>query len=124
MKNSVNQGIIDVEAIEKLKVLQRPGRPDLLTALIELYLETSSESLQEIRTAIQNNNLALLVSAAHSLKSSSANLGASELSRLCLQLENMTELNLNTEESKNTFDTLEKEIFQVWEELKRFKIAA
>ena len=124
MKSSEAVSIIDLEAIQKIKILQRPGRPNLLATLIDLYLETAQESMQEIRNAIQNKDLSLLSNAAHSLKSSSANLGAVYFSGLCLQLENLTPAKLISEDVEQTLTHLEVEFMKVCSELKGLKIAA
>ena len=80
---------INEKALDALRALQRPGRPDILQKVVGLYLDNSPTLLQTLENAIDENMAAEVQVAAHSLKSSSANLGATELAALCKTLENM-----------------------------------
>ena len=74
-------------ALEKISALQRPGAPSVLNRVIELYLETAPPLLTQIRNAIESWNAGQLEASAHSLRSSSANLGANTLVEICRELE-------------------------------------
>ncbi len=89
MSESVNQDIIDLKIIDELRSLQSEGQPDLLMALIKLFNETTIESANQIKTAVSSRDLQSLSDAAHSLKSSAANLGALKLAKICLDLEKL-----------------------------------
>ncbi|MCP4995010.1 MAG: response regulator, partial [Gammaproteobacteria bacterium] len=80
---------INEKALDALRALQRPGRPDILQKVVGLYLDNSPTLLQNLQNAISENIAAEVQIAAHSLKSSSANLGATELAALCKTLESM-----------------------------------
>jgi HPt (histidine-containing phosphotransfer) domain-containing protein len=60
-----------------------------LTELIEIYLEESPTLLQALNTAIVQSDATAIKQAAHTLKSSSASLGAIRFSQLCQELEMM-----------------------------------
>ena len=60
---------------------------ELTTELIQTYLDSGTVLTAELRTALAQQNSSQLVKAAHSLKSSSASLDATELAELCRQLE-------------------------------------
>ncbi len=60
---------------------------DLVALLITCYLEETPKLLQIMQDAIVQSNLEQLNRSAHSLKASSATLGASYLSQLCRELE-------------------------------------
>jgi len=60
---------------------------DALSMLLELYLEDAPQLVKEIVQASALPDLDALRFAAHSLKSSSATLGAQRLAHLCRQLE-------------------------------------
>jgi len=60
---------------------------DIYRELIETYLDCSDKLVNSLQMAIENNDASLLEQAAHSLKSSSASLGAARLAELCKQLE-------------------------------------
>ena len=55
--------------------------------IIGLYLESSPGLLRQIRDAVAGEDGDALRQAAHSLKSSSANLGAKRLAAVCKELE-------------------------------------
>jgi CheY-like chemotaxis protein/HPt (histidine-containing phosphotransfer) domain-containing protein len=78
---------LDESALGQIRALQRPGAPDLLSKIIGLYLESSVDLLQQVREATARGDSEALWRAAHSLKSSSANLGATQLAAVCSELE-------------------------------------
>ncbi len=78
---------IDPEALETIRALERQGKPHLLSRVINLYLEDSLRLLEALRQASTQGDGAGLKSRAHSLKSSSANVGALRLAELCEELE-------------------------------------
>ena len=61
--------------------------PCILTKVINIYLKGAPEQLESIRQAVTQDDGSALERAAHSLKSSSANLGALQLSEICRELE-------------------------------------
>lgn len=122
MENLV-QTTIDFSAIQKIKKLQKPGRPDLISNLIDLFFRSADEGLPQMRLAIQNQNWTALSWIAHSLKSSSANLGAGRFSQLCYKLETSQQFKLSTAEISDIFKLLEKEHQLVITELKGYRIA-
>jgi signal transduction histidine kinase/DNA-binding response OmpR family regulator/HPt (histidine-containing phosphotransfer) domain-containing protein len=80
---------IDPKKLDNIRVLQRDGKPDILNRVIETYLNHSPGLLENLRDALGTSDADLIQSAAHSLKSSSANLGAMKLATLCKELEFM-----------------------------------
>jgi CheY-like chemotaxis protein/HPt (histidine-containing phosphotransfer) domain-containing protein len=78
---------LDAGLLNNIRALQRPDAPSLLGKIIGLYLDNSLSSLQTLREAAAQGNAVVLMEAAHSLKSSSANLGATQLAALCKELE-------------------------------------
>ncbi|HRD74449.1 MAG TPA: response regulator [Hyphomicrobiaceae bacterium] len=71
------------------KVLEglRTHRPELLRRLIRTYLDYAPKAISDLKTANDAKDMLSLKMVAHSLKSSSANLGAQRLSALCKDLE-------------------------------------
>ncbi|MEE9395983.1 MAG: response regulator [Methylococcales bacterium] len=92
-----SSSILEQEALDKIRMLQRPNMPSILAKIIHLYLETSPDLMKAVLDATERNDSASLHEAAHSLKSSSANLGAIGLANLCKELEEKGK--------QNTFDT-------------------
>ena len=84
---SPDQPILDQAALGAIRSLGHAGGISALAKVIGLYLEHSPVLVGEIETAIANRNAAALCQAAHSLKSSSASLGAQRFAMQCKDLE-------------------------------------
>jgi CheY-like chemotaxis protein len=82
--------ILDPAALENLLGLVE-GSTDFLAQLIDTFLEDAPLMLKEMRRATQTGEAAILHREAHSLKSNSADFGATTLSVLCRELEMMGE---------------------------------
>jgi len=78
---------LDDRALAQIRGLQRPGQPSLLGKIVGLYLDGAPALLQGMREAVASGDGEALRQAAHGLKSSSANLGATQLAALCKELE-------------------------------------
>jgi HPt (histidine-containing phosphotransfer) domain-containing protein len=61
--------------------------PEVLVDLLDTYLEESAGLVSAISEGTSQGDLASALRPAHSLKSSSASIGAMRLSRLCADLE-------------------------------------
>ncbi len=79
-------GAIDHDAIDELLRMVGDDR-EFLGDLIDTYLEDAPKQLAAMRDAVARQDAAALVRPAHTLKSNSRNLGATELAELCLDLE-------------------------------------
>jgi HPt (histidine-containing phosphotransfer) domain-containing protein len=80
---------IDPSVLKTLQALQREGRPDLLSTLITLFLDSARALVKDLSKAAEDGDLALLGQASHALTSASANVGALLLSARCRELERM-----------------------------------
>jgi CheY-like chemotaxis protein/HPt (histidine-containing phosphotransfer) domain-containing protein len=80
---------IDIEVLQALRRTIGADSNEFLTQLINVYLEETPLLLQSIGTAVAQTDAAAMQQAAHTLKSSSAALGAITLSKLCEQLESL-----------------------------------
>jgi HPt (histidine-containing phosphotransfer) domain-containing protein len=85
-----DDAVLDRSRLDSLRELEARGAKGLLARAIDKYLRHSAELLDEIRAAAAEAGAARLSRAAHTLKSSSASLGAEELARLCRELEQAT----------------------------------
>jgi HPt (histidine-containing phosphotransfer) domain-containing protein len=72
-----------------LRSVVKEGQPSLLQKVIRIYLESSPKLMQTIRHSITLGDAAAMQEGAHSLKSTSGNLGATMLVELCKELEAM-----------------------------------
>ncbi len=82
-----NSGSIDRSVLEKLRDLQMEGQPDILVKIINAYLSSSEPLIAKLGDASDTNDLEELQNASHSLKSSSANVGAVRLYEMSKKLE-------------------------------------
>ncbi len=78
---------IDQNVLETLRDLQIDGKPDILKKVVTAYLSSSGPLISGLTGALAGRDFELLRNSAHSLKSSSANVGAMELSKISQQLE-------------------------------------
>jgi len=101
MSDSVN-----TETLEMLKEIIG----DDLKEILNNFIETSPETLEQLKRAIKTKNAEDLRLHAHTIKGSSANIGATKLPDLSFILE--------TKGKDNVTSNLEAEVIEVEEELK------
>jgi HPt (histidine-containing phosphotransfer) domain-containing protein len=80
---------LDLAVLASLRELQEIGEPDIVAEIGGLFLEHAPQKLSAIRDAAERKDARGLQMAAHSLKSSSAYVGAMRLSALCKEMEEM-----------------------------------
>jgi PAS domain S-box-containing protein len=78
---------IDRAVLANLRKLQQPGEPDVLGQLIDLFLNETPSRLAAVREAVEKGDAPRLAKAAHTLKGSSASLGARQMACVCAELE-------------------------------------
>ncbi|MFZ2956885.1 MAG: Hpt domain-containing protein [Candidatus Ozemobacteraceae bacterium] len=88
---------IDPEVLGQLKELQRMSNPRLLRELYGIYVKNALVKRNLLREAVANGDSKAIFIHAHSLKSSSGNIGALVLSKLVSEIES---LGRNNEGSK------------------------
>lgn len=104
---------VDAGVIENLKAL---GGMELLTELHTVFISTSATIIADLHKAIAAGDALSIQEKAHSLKSSSGNMGALQLSQICLQLEKMGQAKDLTQ-AKTVAQSLDQEFKQVSFEL-------
>ncbi|MEB3339543.1 response regulator [Okeania sp.] len=77
---------VDTGVLEELKEMAG-NDSEMVVEIIDCYLEDSPKLLDEISQAVQEKDSELLRTSAHSMKSSSASVGAIKLSQFCKKLE-------------------------------------
>lgn len=82
---------VDVAVLTGLEGAQVEGEPDIVVELMELYLEDASGKLAAMREDLTGKGGGSVSRLAHSLRGSSANLGARRVAALCEELERMCE---------------------------------
>jgi CheY-like chemotaxis protein len=78
---------IDLTVLDGIRALEETGNQGLLERIIGLYLSESSTQMAGVRSAAEEGQMEALLRAVHSLKSSSANVGAIGFSELCRKIE-------------------------------------
>ena len=78
---------IDRSKLDALQELQVKGKPNILEKIITTYMRSSDPLVEKLRRALDNNDIETLQNTAHSLKSSSATVGAMKLAELNKKLE-------------------------------------
>jgi CheY-like chemotaxis protein/HPt (histidine-containing phosphotransfer) domain-containing protein len=81
--------VLDRQILDSLRDMAGPKAAAMLSLIIGNYLEDAPERLQEIREAVAQGDPEGLRQGAHSMRSSSANLGALTLANLLKELENL-----------------------------------
>jgi CheY-like chemotaxis protein len=86
-RSAANKVTLDHSAIEAVRQLDPDGQDRLLARLIALYRDDSSQLLADIDNGMKSNDADAVARAAHTLKSSSANLGATSVAAIARQIE-------------------------------------
>ncbi len=81
--------VLDQSVLASLRQLQDEGDPDIVAEVGGLFLQHSPDKVKAILEAAEKRDAKALQLAAHSLKSSSAYIGAMRLSGLAKELEMM-----------------------------------
>ena len=82
---------VDLAVLASLEGAQLEGEPDIVVELMELYLEDASCKLAAMHEDLTEKGGRSVGRLAHSLRGSSANLGARRVAALCWELERMGE---------------------------------
>ncbi len=107
---------VDVSVLDALLVLQAPGSPDIRERVIGLYLQHTPGQIRELRAALDRNDPSAMMRAAHTMKSSSANVGAGPLAELCRDLESRLRQR-DSEDAEPRIEAIEAEYIRVEREL-------
>jgi HPt (histidine-containing phosphotransfer) domain-containing protein len=78
---------LDAEALARLRELDPKGENKLLERVLRAFLTSAARLMPQLETARLANDRATVRLVAHTLKSSSASIGALELSQVCAQVE-------------------------------------
>ncbi len=79
--------VIREKALEKIRALQQPGKPDIVATVVNYYLEDAPVMMSALEQALAASNPDDVRGVAHRLKTGSASVGAVRLATLCRELE-------------------------------------
>jgi CheY-like chemotaxis protein len=99
-------------ALDEIRALEKEGEPRLLDEIIDSYLETTPELIENLHAAVEGDDAASLHGGAHKLKSSSGVLGATDLAELCRRLEELGRAG-STAGARDLLEALETEFHAV-----------
>ena len=83
------QAAVDTMVLQEFQQMMGHNASKILAKLINTYLQEAPELIQTLGTAVARQDTTDLQFAAHTLKSSSASLGAIPLSQMCCKLEKL-----------------------------------
>lgn len=90
-----NDTLIDAEAIENLRALNPDDGDSFLRDIVGIFLEDTPLRIAELRESFAAGDQARFTRAAHSIKGSSSNLGATQLRAISEKLEHQSRSTLN-----------------------------
>lgn len=111
-------GVLDPQVLQDLRELGGEDDPGLLNELIGMFLDDAPRRLGDITGGLASGDVKTLERAAHTLKSSSANIGAVSLSALCRQIEEIARQN-RTDGLAPLVESASRDFEKVAAELKR-----
>ena len=79
--------VLDPAALAEVARLRRPGRPDLVNAIVQRFRDEAPGRVQALREAIDRGDAAAVRDYAHSLKGDSRRVGGTEVGQLCAEIE-------------------------------------
>lgn len=82
-----DQPLLNPQAIETLRSLNPEDSAAFLKELIDIYLQDTPERIAEIESALAASNAGTVMRAAHSIKGSSSNFGATALAEVAHKIE-------------------------------------
>ena len=94
-----------MSVVEELLALGEGGDPELLLDLIEMFAADAPSKVQAVREGFESQDFETVERAAHSLKGSSGNLGATKLQLACERMQAASR-NHELDEVRNLVDQL------------------
>jgi PAS domain S-box-containing protein len=85
--SSTHESPLVNDALDNIRALQTKNGADIVSKVVQLYVSSVPKLLKTMQDAIGNEDCRALEMAAHTLKSSSANVGAMKLAELCKEAE-------------------------------------
>jgi len=104
--------VIDARALDSIRALQHPGGPDLVQRVTSIYLVDTPKTLAQLSEAVERSDGQAVRNAAHSLKSSSASVGAMRLAELSRDMEALGKSN-RIAECERSLPALQQEFVRV-----------
>jgi HPt (histidine-containing phosphotransfer) domain-containing protein len=81
--------VLDMSVVQALRELGGDDDPNLFDEVVELFLTDTKRNVEKLVVALCGRDAQALHRIAHTMKSSSANVGAMHLSKLCFEIEKL-----------------------------------
>ena len=81
--------VLDAQALERLRELDPTGENRLMERVVSAFETSLNRLMPQLQDALQSGDLAGIRHVSHTLKSSSASMGAVKLSKMCAEIENL-----------------------------------
>jgi HPt (histidine-containing phosphotransfer) domain-containing protein len=104
--------VLDAQALDRLRELDPGGRNNLVQRVLDAFVASAGKLVPQLGQARKENDLKGIRHVAHTLKSSSASIGAVRLTPLCAEVEAMVR-EARCEGIEGRLDALETEIDNV-----------
>lgn len=88
---AASYGVLNAEAIRRLRELDPTGESRLLTRVFQAFETSLNRLLPQLEQARDTADAATVRLVAHTLKSSSATIGAMQLSKVCAEVESLAQ---------------------------------
>jgi histidine phosphotransfer protein HptB len=95
MSDAVFLPLLDAESIENLRSLGEPGDDSFVKEIVGIYLADTPLRLADLHAKFAEGDLVGFARAAHTIKGSSANVGANRVRRLAEHLETAAKVGLH-----------------------------
>ncbi|MGY4829973.1 response regulator [Sphaerotilaceae bacterium SBD11-9] len=82
-----DSGVLDAQALERLRELDPNGENRLMERVVNAFESSIGRLMPQLQDALKGNDLGGIRHVAHTLKSSSASIGAMKLSKMCSDVE-------------------------------------
>lgn len=89
MTHVPDSNVLDMNVVQALRDLGGDDDPNLFDEVVELFLTDTKKNVDKLVAALDGRDAPALHRVAHTMKSSSANVGAMHLSKLCFEIEKL-----------------------------------
>jgi PAS domain S-box-containing protein len=107
---------LDPKTLNDIKSLESPGKSGLLARVIQAYFQETPTIMDTLHDALDHGDASIAAKAAHTLKSSSANVGALHLAEFFKQVETHARAD-SLEEAQQVFQQIGEEFGRVQQAL-------
>jgi signal transduction histidine kinase/DNA-binding response OmpR family regulator/HPt (histidine-containing phosphotransfer) domain-containing protein len=121
--SSQTESSINIESIDTIRAMQRPGKGDLLVKIVGAFSTKTPDVIEQMQNAANDSDPESVAAGARGLGVSSAYLGAEKMSSLCKRIESVV-ADGESDDLSQLVSTLKAEYETVYEQLSMIVKAA